>query len=857
MDLSSRWDRLVLVFLIFSIASMTGCQGLFGGNSTSTSNGNVSLSSTNLDFGTVVVGSSKSMTDTMTNSTSSAVTISSAAASDSHFRIVSPTFPIMLMPGQTMKMSVSFTPSAAGNPAGKLALMGHGLGNGEMDVALAGNGVDAGKLTVSPATVSFGNVRVGQSMAKSATMTNSGDSSVTVSQASVSNAAFSFTGLNLPVTLAPGQSTSLSLVFSPKSAGQATGNISMNGEASLAISSAAGQSNTPSTPTTTAVTVSGMGITGGQLALSPPTVGFGNVNVGSSQSQNVTLTNTGGSSATVSAASATGTGFSMTGPAVPFTLSTGQSASFTVTFKPGTAGAAAGSIAVTSNAADASLSAALTGTGITPGALSVTPSSLGFGSVPINTKQSQNGTISNTGGASITVSQATVTGTGYSLSGLSLPTTLSPGQTAGFTVTFSPQSAGSSTGSVAFSGGAPTATLTLTGSGLASGSLGANPASVNFGSVLIGTPQSQTITLTNSGAAAATVSSITPTGSGFTLSGVSVPLVLQAGQSASFTATFTPTSAGNVTGSISLASNASNQSLSIPLTGAGVTAGNLAANPSSVSFGSVQVGSTQTKSEVITNSGGSSIAISNMSLTGTGFSTSGLTVPLTLNAGQSLTFSILFTPQSGGSLTGNIAFTAGNSNLNIALSGSGSSPGQLSMTPTTVNFGSVTVGQSSNQNATVTANGGGVTISGAASNNAEFKLGGMTLPLTLNAGQSATFTVTFTPQASGSSSGSLSFTSNATNSPTSEAVSGTGVAAIQHTASLAWTGSTSTVTSYNVYRGTQTGGPYAPIGSANGTNYADSTVQSGQTYFYVVTAVDSGGHESVFSNQVQAVVPTP
>jgi hypothetical protein len=297
--------------------------------------------------------------------------------------------------------------------------------------------------------------------------------------------------------------------------------------------------------------------------------------------------------------------------------------------------------------------------------------------------------------------------------------------------------------------------------------------------------------------------------------------------------------------------------LSIPLAGSGVTAGNLAANPSSVSFGSVQVGSTQTKSEVITNSGGSSITISNMSLTGTGFSTNGLTTPVTLNAGQSVTFRVLFTPQSAGSLSGNMAFTAGNTNLNIALSGSGSTPGQLSVTPTTVTFGSVTVGQSSNQNATITANGSGVTISEASSNNAEFKLSGLSLPITLNAGQSATFTVTFTPQASGASSGSLSFTSNATNSPTAEAVSGTGVAPVQHTASLGWTASTSTVTGYNVYRGIQTGGPYAQIGSANGTNYADSTVQSGQTYFYVVTAVDSAGHESVFSNQVQAVVPTP
>jgi hypothetical protein len=355
------------------------------------------------------------------------------------------------------------------------------------------------------------------------------------------------------------------------------------------------------------------------------------------------------------------------------------------------------------------------------------------------------------------------------------------------------------------------------------------------------------------------VSSITPSGTGFTLSGVSVPLVLQAGQSASFTATFTPAAAGSVTGSIGVASNASNPSLSIPLAGTGVTPGTLAANPASMSFGAVQVGGSQTKSEIITNSGGSNLTISNMSLTGTGFTTSGLNVPMTLNAGQSLTFSITFTPPAAGSVTGGLAFTTAGSNFSIALSGSGSSPGQLSVTPASAAFGNVTVGTSSHQTGTVSASGAGVTISAAASTNAEFSLTGLTLPLTLNAGQSASFTVTFTPQAGGATSGSLSFTSNATNSPVAETVTGTGIVPTQHTVSLSWTASTSTIAGYNVYRGTQTGGPYAQVGTGNGTatTYTDITVQSGQTYFYVVTSVDSAGVESVFSNQAQAVVPTP
>jgi fibronectin type 3 domain-containing protein len=67
------------------------------------------------------------------------------------------------------------------------------------------------------------------------------------------------------------------------------------------------------------------------------------------------------------------------------------------------------------------------------------------------------------------------------------------------------------------------------------------------------------------------------------------------------------------------------------------------------------------------------------------------------------------------------------------------------------------------------------------------------------------------------------------------------------------------VIGYNVYRGTTSGGPYTKIVSAPqaGTTYTDSAVQSGWTYFYVVTAVDSNGNESSYSNEATAVIPTP
>lgn len=74
---------------------------------------------------------------------------------------------------------------------------------------------------------------------------------------------------------------------------------------------------------------------------------------------------------------------------------------------------------------------------------------------------------------------------------------------------------------------------------------------------------------------------------------------------------------------------------------------------------------------------------------------------------------------------------------------------------------------------------------------------------------------------------------------------------------LTWNASTSTVSGYNVYRSTVSGSSYTKINSSlvAGLNYADSTVQSGTTYYYVATAVDSNGNESVYSNEASAAVP--
>jgi len=170
----------------------------------------------------------------------------------------------------------------------------------------------------------------------------------------------------------------------------------------------------------------------------------------------------------------------------------------------------------------------------------------------------------------------------------------------------------------------------------------------------------------------------------------------------------------------------------------------------------------------------------------------------------------------------------------------------------------VNVGSSLPQTGTLTASTGSVTVSSASITSSEFTLSGISLPLTIPAGNSASFTVTFAPQASGTASANLGFISNASNPTATQSLTGTGTAPVQHSVALAWNASTSSnVTGYNIYRGTISGGPYTRINSSlnPSTNDTDSSVQSGQTYYYVVTAVDSSANESSYSNEVQAVIP--
>jgi len=398
------------------------------------------------------------------------------------------------------------------------------------------------------------------------------------------------------------------------------------------------------------------------------------------------------------------------------------------------------------------------------------------------------------------------------------------------------------------------------------GALSSSPATLSFGSVTVGKSQTLSGTVTNSGAASIAVSQITISGTGFTLNGMSAPMTLAAGQSANFSATFAPTTAGSANGNVTVMSSASNATLSIGVSGTGTTAvAQLGASATSLSFGSVTVGKNQSLSETITNNGGSSATISQVGISGTGFTLSGVTTPVTLAAGQSTTFSVEFAPSSAASDSGSVTITsdASDPTLTVALSGSGTtSVGQLGVSPATLPLGSVVDGTSGNASGSLTATGANVTVTAASTNNSAFSIGGLSLPVTISAGQSLPFTITFSPQTTGAASATLTVTSDASPTTSTEALTGTGTAAPTHTVSLSWDASTSSnISGYNVYRAVYTTscGSYSKINPVLNTTtlYSDSTVVDGTSYCYAATAVNTSNEESSYSNIVSNIQIPP
>ena len=504
-----------------------------------------------------------------------------------------------------------------------------------------------------------------------------------------------------------------------------------------------------------------------------------------------------------------------------------------------------------------------------PGALSSNPSALTFGDITVGHNQSLSATLSNTGGSSLTISQIGISSSAFGVSMSTLPLTLGPGTNATISITFTPTAAGNATGILTVTSNAsnPTLTISLSGTGTSTaGQLTVSPSTLSDGNVVVGASGTASGTLSATGASV-TITGASSSNAAFVLSGISLPLTIPAGQSAPFTVTFSPTTTGSASATLTFTSNAQPSTTTATVTGNGTTAavGQLSVSPTTFAVGNVLVGSSGTAPGTLTASA-ASVTITGASSNNAAFAVTGISLPLTIAAGQSEPFTVTFSPSTSGSASATLTFTsnAQPTTTTVTLTGNGTiAAGQLSVSPTTIAVGNVVVGTSGTASGTLSVTSSSVTITGASTNNTAFVVSGISLPLIIPAGQSAPFTITFSPTTTGSASATLTFTSNAQPSTTTATLTGDGTPPPTHSVDLSWNASTSpNISGYNIYRAVYTTscGSFSKINSLlnTGTLYTDSNVTDGTSYCYAATAVDTSNQESGYSNIASNVqIPPP
>ena len=316
-----------------------------------------------------------------------------------------------------------------------------------------------------------------------------------------------------------------------------------------------------------------------------------------------------------------------------------------------------------------------------------------------------------------------------------------------------------------------------------------SPMSLSWASVPVGGKGAQkVVTLTNIGPTAITISSVAISGTNpgdFQLFSKTCGTSLAASASCTANIIFAPTVAGARSATLTFKDTGTANPQSVALTGTATAAtSTVTATPSSITYGTVNVGaSSASQMATLKNGTTSAETISGITISGTNaadFTISSKTCGTSLAAAASCTATIVFKPSAAGIRTATLNFsdTGSNSPQTVALTGTGaSSTGSVTAAPTGISFANTAVGSTSSPQSVTLSNGtkAAITISSVAisgTNAAAFAISSKTCAASLAAAASCSASVVFKPTASGTFTATLAFTDTASNSPQKTTLSG-------------------------------------------------------------------------------------
>lgn len=413
--------------------------------------------------------------------------------------------------------------------------------------------------------------------------------------------------------------------------------------------------------------------------------------------------------------------------------------------------------------------------------VSLAPNALGFGNQHVgSTSNAQKVILTNSGSATLEVSSISIAGSnsGDFLQTNNCGTTLLAGASCSISVTFSPTAIGNRAASVTISDNASGTPQIVALSGTGMGAVVTlSPVSLGFGNQTVGIASpAQSVTVTNSGNANLTIRSISLSlSNGSVVQSNNCGSSLGVGDSCAVNVSWTPRTTGNMTGNMTVSSNAINNPQALPVAGIGVIPA-VTVSPTSLSFPDQIVFRNSNAQDItLTDSGAGTLAIRNVSVTGPFSQTNNC--GSSVNAGNSCTIAVTFRPETIGTLTGAVTImdNAPGSPQRIALTGVGT---DIQLSPATLIFGDQTVGTTSvpktvtlYNKATIAVSIDGISVTGA-------DIGDFTQTNTCGssvaAGASCSITVTFTPTAKGRRTAAISVSDSGGGSPQSTVLSGMG-----------------------------------------------------------------------------------
>jgi hypothetical protein len=465
-----------------------------------------------------------------------------------------------------------------------------------------------------------------------------------------------------------------------------------------------------------------------------------------------------------------------------------------VTFAPTATGTRTGALTIADSAAGSPQTVPLTGTGANS-VLNAAPAILNYGAQPVGTTStSQPVTLSNPGGSSISV-------TGIQASGDFAQTnncgaSVAANSSCTVNVTFTPTASGTRNGSLTITDSASNSpqTVTLGGTGTAP-VITVSSNTLTFSAQVLGSSStSQPITVSNTGTASASITGIVASGDFSQTNNCGASLA--ASTSCTVNVVFTPTGTGTRTGTLTVADNAAGSPQTVSLTGTGANTV-LNANPVTLSFAAQALGSTSVSQPVtVSNPGPTAISISGIQASGDFAQTNncGTSVAAT----SSCTVNVSFTPTASGSRNGALTITdsASNSPQVVSLSGTGVTL-TLNVSASSLSFPITVVGTASSSKSVTLSNSGSLPIIlSNVQTTADFTQTN-NCGASLNPGSSCVVTVAFQPTTFGTRPGSLMITDNATGSPQSVSLAGTGTIAQISSGWFLTFGSTTVGTSTN------------------------------------------------------------